>query len=148
MVKYIRNSKSKSIYNHENVFEICLEIFPCNPFLFFKTFCQHKQYPEVIPICRIADDSEPNDFKKNFYDWREKDTKHRQLTKLYSIGNIGTRCMLYELLERKYDFTTSYFQMGFVWLVWRKALKQKILNFDRCWIISVYLKYFLEPLKR
>ncbi|XP_022334058.2 advillin-like isoform X1 [Crassostrea virginica] len=53
-----------------------------------KTFCQHKQYPEVIPICRIADDSEPNDFKKNFYDWREKDTKHRQLTKLYSIGNI------------------------------------------------------------
>lgn len=53
-----------------------------------KTFCQHKQYPEVIPICRIADDSEPNDFKKNFYDWREKDTKHRQLKKLYSIGNI------------------------------------------------------------
>ena len=79
---------------------ICLKIFPCNPSFFLKTFCQHKQYPEVIPICRIADDSEPNDFKKNFYDWREKDTKHRQLTKLYSIGNIGTRCMLYDLLEK------------------------------------------------
>ncbi|XP_048735366.2 advillin-like isoform X2 [Ostrea edulis] len=53
-----------------------------------KTFCQHKQYPDVSPICRISDDFEPDEFKKNFYDWREKDTKHRQLTKLYSIGNI------------------------------------------------------------
>ena len=24
-----------------------------------------------------------------FNDWRENDTKHRQLTKKYSIGNIG-----------------------------------------------------------
>ncbi|XP_061172795.1 advillin-like isoform X1 [Saccostrea echinata] len=53
-----------------------------------KTFSQHKQYPDVTPVCRISDDAEPNDFKQNFYDWREKDTKHRKLKKLYSIGNI------------------------------------------------------------
>lgn len=134
-------------------FWICLNIFPCNPSFFLKTFCQHKQYPEVIPICRIADDSEPNDFKKNFYDWREKDTKHRQLTKLYSIGNIGTRCMLYDLLEKIW-FYYIIFTDGVCMIDMKKGFKIKdskfwsmLNNFCLFEIFLGTLKEWIKPLQ-
>lgn len=53
-----------------------------------KAFNEHKGYPSYQSICRIKENHEPITFKKIFNDWREKDTKHRQLTKKYSIGNI------------------------------------------------------------
>ena len=53
-----------------------------------KAFNKHKGYPSHQSICRIKEDHEPITFKKMFNDWRENDTKHRQLTKKYSIGNI------------------------------------------------------------
>ncbi|XP_076104463.1 advillin-like isoform X2 [Mytilus galloprovincialis] len=53
-----------------------------------KSFNEHKAYPSHQAICRIMEDHEPITFRKIFNDWRDKDTKHRQLTKKYSIGNI------------------------------------------------------------
>ncbi|XP_021379587.1 advillin-like isoform X2 [Mizuhopecten yessoensis] len=59
-----------------------------NALLRGKAFCEHRGYPSTMTVCRLMEDHEPTEFKKNFYDWRETDTKRRQLTKKYSIGNI------------------------------------------------------------
>ncbi|XP_033750213.1 advillin-like isoform X2 [Pecten maximus] len=53
-----------------------------------KAFCEHRCYPTTMTVCRLREDHEPIEFKKNFFDWHEKVTKRRQLTKKYSIGNI------------------------------------------------------------
>ncbi|XP_069137882.1 advillin-like isoform X3 [Argopecten irradians] len=59
-----------------------------NALLRGKAFCEHRCYPTTMTICRLREDHEPREFKKNFFGWQEKETKRRQLTKKYSIGNI------------------------------------------------------------
>ncbi|KAK3741389.1 hypothetical protein RRG08_034434 [Elysia crispata] len=64
-----------------------------------QAFTQHHNYPSHTAVCRLTEGEEPSDFKTVFCWWRDRAVKERQLTRSYTIANIGRA--LYSQTDRR-----------------------------------------------
>ena len=54
-----------------------------------QSFAAHRGYPPCLPVCRLTEGHEPPSFKMAFFEWRDRVVEKTQLSRSYSVGNIG-----------------------------------------------------------
>ncbi|KAL8565218.1 hypothetical protein ACOMHN_001116 [Nucella lapillus] len=54
-----------------------------------QSFAAHRRYPWWVSVCRVREGSEPCSFKRPFADWKDRVMPLNQLSRAYSVGNIG-----------------------------------------------------------